>query len=129
MARELGDANGVGTDQASGNVCRIVTILIVSWDSAEVPSMLNPYGNTVPSSPPKLPPSFYLTAKPSWWVLPSGTTATFPGIGPDVTGGNIPNVGGHAYLRPAANCYLNVMGGTTDGSSGVLTFDPSSCYQ
>lgn len=74
------------------------------------------------------PASLYLTAKPSWWVFPSGTAAPWPAIGPDVTGGNIANVGGHAWLNPAANCYLNLMGGQTNGSSGPLTFNPSACY-
>ena len=52
----------------------------------------------------------------------------WPAVGPDVTGGNIANVGGHAYHNPAGNCYLNVMGGKTDGSSGALLFDSAVCY-
>jgi hypothetical protein len=28
----------------------------------------------------------------------------------------------------AAECYLNVMGGSTTGSSGALTFDASTCF-
>ncbi|MGA8727731.1 MAG: hypothetical protein WB608_03195 [Terracidiphilus sp.] len=74
------------------------------------------------------PPSLYLTSQPSWWVFPSGTTSPWPGIGPDVTGGNISGTAGHAWLNPAANCYLNVMKGSTNGSSGPLSFDPNSCY-
>ncbi len=74
------------------------------------------------------PPSFYLSAQPSWWKFPSGTAAPWPGIGPDVSGGNISGSAGHAYLNPAANCYLKMMGGATDGSSGMLNFDPASCY-
>lgn len=70
-----------------------------------------------------LPVSFYLSAKPSWWG-----TMPWPAIGPDVTGGNIANTGGHAYLTPSASCYLNVMGGKTDGSSGLLTFNAKNCY-
>lgn len=74
-------------------------------------------------------PSFYLSAKPSWWVFPSGNASTpWPAIGPEVSGGNISGVGGHAYLTPAANCFLNVLGGKTDGSSGPLNFAASSCY-
>jgi len=73
--------------------------------------------------------SFYLSAKPSWWIFPNGTAATpWPGIGPDVTSGNISGTGGYAYLNPAANCYLNVLGGKTDGSTGVLNFDANTCY-
>jgi MYXO-CTERM domain-containing protein len=83
-------------------------------------------GLSSPSS--TLPASFYLSGSPSWWSFPSGTPSPFPGIGPDVTGGNIANVGGHAYLNPAANCYLKVMGGKTDGSSGPLTFTAVGCY-
>jgi hypothetical protein len=70
-----------------------------------------------------LPASFYLSAKPNWW---GGTP--WPAIGPDVSGGNVPNVAGHANYIPAANCYLNVMKGATNGTSGILTFNPGSCY-
>jgi Pectate lyase superfamily protein len=70
-----------------------------------------------------LPPSFYLSGKPSWWgSLP------WPAIGPDITGGTGP--GGHTSLtasNPAQNCYLNVMGGVVGGRS-PLTFNPSDCY-
>ncbi len=76
------------------------------------------------SSPNKtLPSSFYLSAKPSWWG-----TMPWPAVGPDVTGGNVGNIGGHVYHNPAASCYLNVMGGHTDGSSGALTFNATACY-
>ncbi len=88
--------------------------------SAEVPSGLSPYGNPVPANQ-TLPNSFYLNSKPGWW----GNTP-WPAIGPDVTGGTGP--GGHVYLNPAAACYLNVMGGKTDGSSGPLAFNPDACY-
>jgi hypothetical protein len=70
-----------------------------------------------------LPASFYLSSKPSWWG-----SMPWPAVGPDVTGGNIASVGGHAFHNPAANCYLNIMGGKTDGSSGALTFSTSACY-
>ena len=70
-----------------------------------------------------LPSSFYLSSKPSWWG-----TMPWPAVGPDVTGGNVLNVGGRAYLNPAANCYLNVMGGQTNGSSGQLRFNADNCY-
>lgn len=70
-----------------------------------------------------LPASFYLSSKPSWWG-----TIQWPAVGPDVTGGNVSSVGGHVHLNPAANCYLNVMGGKTDGSSGQLTFNADNCY-
>jgi len=52
----------------------------------------------------------------------------WPGIGPDVTGGNVANVGGHVYLTPAANCYLNILGGLTNGTTGALTFNANNCY-
>jgi hypothetical protein len=88
--------------------------------SGEVPSGISPFPNPVPANN-NLPASFYLPAEPTWWG-----TVSWPPIGPDVTGGTGP--GGHAYLIPAAACYLNVMGGKTDGSSGVLTFNADTCY-
>ena len=90
--------------------------------SAEVPSGLTTYPNAVPSSK-SLPASFYLSSKPSWWG-----TMPWPAVGPDVTGGNVANVSGHVYHNPAANCYLTVMGGRTDGSSGALSFNSVACY-
>src|ERR1017187_571357 len=122
------------------------------WNSAEVPSTLASYSNSVPTSH-ALPPSFYLSSKPAWW----GTTA-WPAIGPDVTTGNIGNcttgtnltygiralataatqcgggsftpsvVGGHANANPAMNCALNVMGMHPDGTGSVLSFNASACY-
>ena len=66
-----------------------------------------------------------LSSQPSWWR----SSMPWPIVrGPDVTGGNVANVGGHVYHNPAATCYLNVLGGKTDGSSGVLSFDASACY-
>ena len=71
-----------------------------------------------------LPASFYLSSKPSWW--PSGKP--WPPIGPDVAGGNISNLGGHAYTIPAQDCYLNVMAGPANGTGSVLNFNASACY-
>ena len=70
-----------------------------------------------------LPPSFYLTAKPSWWgSLP------YPAIGPDVTGGSGP--GGHTALtasNPAQACFAS-MGGTDGGAGSPYTFNAATCY-
>jgi hypothetical protein len=95
----------------------------VRFVSSEVPSGLPIYANPVPGSQ-TLPASFYLFAKPAWW--PSGKA--WPPIGPDVTGGNIANVGGHANSIPAQDCYVNVMRGTVDGTGSVLTFNAARCY-
>jgi hypothetical protein len=72
--------------------------------------------------------SLYLPSQPSWWAFPSGSVAPFPGIGSDVIGGNISSTSGHAWLNPANNCYKNVLGGLTNGSSTALAFDANSCY-
>jgi hypothetical protein len=94
----------------------------VRFVSSEVPSGINPYPVAVPKSQ-TLPNSFYNAGTPAFW--PSGKV--WPPIGPDVSGGNIPNVGGHANTIPAADCYAS-MGGTSDGTGAVLTFNPSACY-
>ena len=91
--------------------------------AAEVPSAISPYPNPLPAST-TLPGSLYLSAKPGWW--PAGIP--WPAIGPDVSGGNIAAVGGHAYQIPAQACYLNVLRGATDGSTGLLTFNARNCY-
>jgi hypothetical protein len=106
----------------------------IRFAGSEVPTGNAYFPNPVPAST-TLPPSFYLSAQPSWWVFPNGNANTpWPAVGPDVTGGNNSTyysgqtLGGHAYLTPAANCYLNVMGGKLDGSSGWLTFNANKCY-
>jgi len=107
-------------DSASGfGACRFV--------SSEVPSALSgtqaPFSNPVPASN-VLPPSFYYASKPSWWP----TAKAWPPIGPDVSGGNISGVSGHAYAIPAQDCYANVMGGPTNGTGPVLSFNAARCY-
>lgn len=95
----------------------------VRFVTSEVPSSVSLYSNPVPSSQ-NLPNSFFLANRPSWW----SASIPWPPIGPDVSGGNIANVGGHANLNPAAACYLGPMGGKTDGTSGGLTFNANQCY-
>jgi len=99
----------------------------VQWNSSEVPSamtgVLASYNNPVPSSQ-TLPASFYYSSTPSWWP----SSKPWPPIGPDVAGGNISGVAGHANTIPAEDCYLNVMKGPTNGTGGVLTFNAASCY-
>ena len=90
--------------------------------SSEVPTALGQFANAVPSSQ-NLPASFYLPSKPSWF----GTIA-FPAIGPDVAGGNIANVAGHASVIPSEFCFLNVMGGPSNGVGGFLSFNANTCY-
>jgi len=95
----------------------------VQWNSSEVPSGIAQFANAVPSSQ-ALPASFYYGSKPSWW--PSGKP--WPAIGPDVSGGNIGGLAGHAYTNPAEDCYLNVMGGAANGTGGPYPFNAASCY-
>lgn len=88
--------------------------------TSEVPAGLASYSNPVPNST-TLPPSFFLSAEPSWWgSLP------YPAIGPDVAGGSGP--GGYAYPNPAQNCYANVMAGPANGTGGALPFNANTCY-
>lgn len=54
-----------------------------------------------------LPPSFYLTSQPAWFVTPWGTPP-WPPIGPDVTGGTNPDdTSGHSYAIPSQLAYTN----------------------
>ncbi len=95
----------------------------VRWNSSEVPSGLaDGYANPVPSSQ-TLPNSFFLTGKPNWWG-----SMVWPPIGPDLSGGNIPGVGGHAFLNPAAVCFLTTLNGPAAGTGSVLTFNANNCY-
>ena len=94
----------------------------VRWVASEVPSSVTPLGNAVPANQ-NLPPSFYLAQKPGFW--PSGKP--WPPIGPDVSGGNLANLGGHANRIPALDCYQS-MGGPADGTGSPLTFSAAACY-
>lgn len=98
----------------------------VRWVSGEVPSSLRPYGNAVPSSQ-TLPVSFYFSAQPSFWTTAWGTPP-WPPIGPDVSGGNITNVGGHANNIPAELCYSNTPIDNNYGSNNILLFNAAKCY-
>jgi hypothetical protein len=93
------------------------------FEASEVPSTITPYGSAIPKTQ-TLPVSFFLAAKPSWWP----TAKAWPAIGPDVTGGNIAGLNGHANTIPAEDCYLGPMAGPADGSGNVLTFSASTCY-
>jgi hypothetical protein len=95
----------------------------VRFVNAEVPSGLSQFANPVPANQ-NLPASFYRSSKPSWWPA----AKQWPPIGPDVTGGNISGVGGHAFTIPSQDCYSNLMGGLPDGSGSVLSFNASNCY-
>jgi hypothetical protein len=84
---------------------------------SEVPSAIGNYSNAVPPNQ-NLPTSFYMSSRPAWWgAMP------WPAIGPDVAGGTITSVGGHAFAIPAQVCY-----NTTSQSSGILNFDANACY-
>lgn len=144
------DSNTVRTLMRWGNFDIINSA--ARYVSSEVPSGLTgaqaPFANPVPASQ-TLPPSFYLSAKPSWWT--SGKP--WPSIGPDVTGGNVmycvggTNAGtyvlssgqcpggtaatlasGHIVSNPAMDCFLNTMAGRPDGTGSALPFDAKACY-
>lgn len=91
--------------------------------TSEVPSGITTYANPIPSST-VLPASFFSSAAPPWWP----STKQWPPIGPDVSGGNLAGLGGHAYTIPAADCYASVMNGPANGTGSVLTFNASTCY-
>jgi hypothetical protein len=118
--------------------------------TSEVPTGLSDYSNAIPASE-TLPASFYHSSKPSFWG-----SEPWPAIGPDITGGNVGQCSssagtsthfsqctadsqcgagtcslktGKANSNPAMDCYLNIMGGPTNGVSGSpLAFDAAACY-
>jgi hypothetical protein len=86
-------------------------------------------GNPVPSST-TLPPSFYLSAQPSFWRTP-WVTSPWPAIGPEVRGGTAPDgEGGYSYAIPAQLCYLNtsIDPAYQQKEQQIRLFDAASCY-
>jgi hypothetical protein len=104
------------------NAARWCTGATSPCTGSEVPSAIGTYANPVPANQ-SLPASFYLSAQPAFWG-----SQPWPAIGPDVTGGDVPNTGGHAYRIPARVCFENVMGGSFNDSSPD-TFNANNCYQ
>ncbi len=88
----------------------------VRFVSAEVPTTDPSYPNAVPASQ-TLPPSFYLSSKPAWWP----SAKPWPAVGPDVLGGNLANLAGHAFTLPAQDCYISLGGSYTN-------FNAATCY-
>lgn len=123
-----GAGSGRCTNQLSINFDALVPTSTFRWGnydtvngavrfvSSEVPASLSQYANAVPATQ-TLPASLYLPGKPSWWPA----AKPWPSIGPDVTGGNIASVGGHAYTIPAQDCYTSI--GGNQGS-----FNAATCY-
>jgi hypothetical protein len=93
---------------------------------AEVPSGIPNFSNSVPASQ-VLPPSFYLAAQPPWWTTPWGTPS-WPAVGPDVTGGDIPGYAGHAWKIPARLCFENAPIDSAYGGANIRLFNASACY-
>jgi hypothetical protein len=91
------------------------------WVASEVPSGISAFTNPVPADQ-TLPASFYRAAKPSFFG-----NVPWPAIGPDVTGGSEPNVGGHNARIPARRCFEDVMHGTFSDTT-PRTFNANNCY-
>jgi hypothetical protein len=97
----------------------------VRWDTSEIPGAF-PFANANPIPPMTLPASFFLTARPSWWGTPWGTPA-WPPIGPEVTGGNVANVGGRVWKIPARLCWENSPNDPAYPAN-VKVFNANNCY-
>lgn len=106
-------ATGVNTPRFCGNSSN------TGWSStcgskSEIPTAISQFANIVPtvgdtaSGQGSLPPSFYgCTLFNSFAHTPWGSV-NCPAIGPDVSGGNVPGYGGHAYYIPAAMTFQNL---------------------
>lgn len=120
------DPNTTTTLMRWGNCDSATGFASCKFDATEVPSAITgakaPYANPVPASQ-TLPSSFYLLGRPSWF-----RSVPYPAIGPDISGGNMANVGGRANIIPAQDCFLNVMGGPSDGTGAVRSFNAATCY-
>jgi hypothetical protein len=121
---KLGEGRGTADDP-------LVALTLLRWGNydvatgsarfarSEVPSSIPVFRNAVPGNQ-TLPPSLYRSARPAWWV-----SAPWPAIGPDVSGGDIPGVDGHAFRIPARICYEN---GAKNAAGALTNFDARRCY-
>jgi len=108
--RWCGDSSDTGWSTTCGSASEIPT------SDPYYPNAVPTVGDTSAGQNP-LPPSFFQTSLPSWW--PSGKP--WPPIGPDVNGGNISGLAGHAYTIPAVDCYNSISG-------NIANFNASTCY-
>jgi hypothetical protein len=133
----IGWGGNCGNDTVPNDTLTVTTMMrwgnydtfngAVRFVSAEVPSGLSLFANPVPAIQ-SLPPSLYLpSSQPSWWSTAWGTPP-WPANGPDVSGGNIASVGGHANQIPAALCYINSPADSSYGGNGVRLFNGKTCY-
>ena len=92
----------------------------VKTNSGETASSASTYpGLASPSASWSSYPSLYHSSKPSFFG-----SNPWPTVGPDVSGGPLPNGSQH---NPAELCYAS-LGGLTSGASGPLAFDANACY-
>jgi hypothetical protein len=92
----------------------------VRTNSGETGSSASTYpGLSSPSTSWASYPSLYLPSKPSFFG-----SNPWPTVGPDISGGPLPNGSQH---NPAEFCYAS-LGGVTSGASGPLAFDANTCY-
>lgn len=88
-----------------------------------MPAVSVPATQTIPST-------FFLSEldRVNWWGSPYGTVP-YPPIGPDVSGGDIANVGGKAYKIPARLCWENMADDPAfSAPNNVRVFSASTCY-
>ena len=138
MSVDLPSQSPKGTGMAWGNVDVVTGVTNPKfcgsstdpdWDTlcrsqSEIPTNLAQFAATPPTlgdvaaGQGPLPPSLYgcgyfgMFAKTPWG------TGTCPSVGPDVTGGNIPGYGGHAWYIPAATALQNL---TIDPAYSVVS--------
>lgn len=121
MTWPYNDVHTADTLMRWGNCDSVTGFGSCVFTNGEVPSGLSKYANPIPATH-NLPASMFYSARPNYW----DSGIAYPAIGPDVSGGNIANSGGHAYRNPASEC-AHTMGLTTaDTTPGDFT--PATCY-
>lgn len=143
---------GASFDTGWGTTCASTSEIPTA--ASTYPNYVPVKGDTA-AGEPALPPSFIYTSRPGWWPVSIPFPAIGPDVtggNMGVCSGSLNVVGqfngmpaynntqcgghgitasswaGHVNGIPAANCYLNVMNGTPDGSGAILAFDSNACY-
>lgn len=120
--RWCGNSSDTGWVAVCGSTSEIPTTAYSFFNGMSVPTK----GDTG-AGQGAFPASFYRNSKPAFFTTAFGNVA-WPPIGPDVAGGDLAGVAGHANRIPARVCFENTgLDSTNYPSTNIKAFDWTNC--